>query len=175
MTNNVILPHQHGFTPGRSCSTQLLLAMNDWTKTLDDGHSVDILYFDFAKAFDSVPHNRLISKLQGCGISGKLLAWVKNFLVGRKQKVVLNSHASDWSSVSSGVPQGSVLDPILFNIYVSDMPLIVNSPIFQFADDVKMFRTIRTVDDFCQLQQDINLLFAWSKKWQLKFNISKCN
>ena len=160
MTNNVILPHQHGFTPGRSCSTQLLLAMNDWTKALDDGHSVDILYFDFAKAFDSVPHNRLISKLQGCGISGKLLAWVKNFLVGRKQKVLLNSHASDWSSVSSGVPQGSVLDPILFNIYVSNMPLIVNSPIFQFADDVKMFRTIRTVDDFCQLQQDINLLFA---------------
>ena len=155
MTNNVILPHQHGFTPGRSCSTQLLLAMNDWTKALDDGHSVDILYFDFAKAFDSVPHNCLISKLQGCGISGKLLAWVKNFLVGRKQKVVLNSHASDWSSVSSGVPQGSVLGPILFNIYVSDMPLIVNSPIFQFADDVKMFRTIRTVDDFCQLQQDI--------------------
>ena len=175
MTNNVILPHQHGFTPGRSCSTQLLLAMDDWTEALDDDHSVDILHFDFAKAFDSVPHNRLISKLQGCGISGKLLAWVKNFLVGRKQKVVLNSHASDWSSVSSGVPQGSVLGPILFNIYVSDMPLIVNSHIFQFADDVKMFRTIRTVDDFCQLQQDINLLFALSKKWQLKFNISKCN
>ena len=130
MANNVIPPHQHGFTPGRSCSTQLLLAMNDCTKVLGDGHSVDTLYFDFAKAFDSVLHNRLISKLQGCGISGKLLAWVRNFL---EQKVVLNSYTSYRSSVSSGVPQGSVLSPILFNIYVSDMPLIVNSPIFQFA------------------------------------------
>ena len=141
--------------------------MNDWTKALDDGHSVDILYFDFAKAFDSVPHNRLISKLQGCGISGKLLAWVKNFLVGKKQKVALNNHESEWSSVISGVPQGSVLGPILFNIYVCDMPSIVNSPVFQFTDDVKMFRTIRTVEDFSQLQHDINLLFECSKKWQL--------
>ena len=88
------------------------------------------------KAFDSIPHNRLISKLQGCGISGKLLAWMKNFLVGRKQKVALNSHVSDWSSVSSGMPQGSVLGPILFNIYVSDMPLIVNSPIFSICDQI---------------------------------------
>ena len=101
--------------------------MNDWTKALDDGHSVSCILIMLIKAlFDSVPHNHLISKLQVCGISGKLLAWVKNFLVGRKQKVVLNSHASDWSSVSSGVPQGSVLGPILFNIYVSDMPLIVS-------------------------------------------------
>lgn len=175
IVNNVISPLQHGFTPGRSCSTQLLLAMNYWTKALNNGHCVDILYFDFAKAFDSVPHNRLISKLQGCGISGKLLAWVKSFLTGRKQKVVLNNQESKWSNVTSGVPQGSVLGPILFNIYVSDMPLIVNSTIFQFADDVKMFRTIKTIDDYLQLQHDIDILFAWSEKWQLKFNISKCN
>ena len=122
--------------------------MDDLTKAPDSGHSVDILYFDFAKVFDSVPHNCLISKLQRVGISGKLLAWVRNFLVGRKQKVVLNNHESEWSSVLSGVPQGSVLGPSLLNIYVSDMPSIVNSPIFQFADDVKIFRTIRSVEDF---------------------------
>jgi len=104
--------------------------MNDWTKALDAGYPVDILY---SKVFDSVPHKRLISKLQGCGISDNFLGWVKNFLM---QKVVLN-YESCWSGVLSGVPQGSVLDPILFNIYVSDMPLIVNSPIIQFADDVR--------------------------------------
>lgn len=87
--NNVIPPQQHGFTPGKSYSIELLLAMDDWTKAFNDHHSIDVLYFDFVEAFDSVPHNRLISKLQGFAISGKLLAWVRNFLVGRKQKVVL--------------------------------------------------------------------------------------
>ena len=91
ISNNLILPNQHGFTAGRSCATQLLTAINYWTKTLEDGHSADVLYFDFAKAFDSVPHNRLIAKLQGLGITGRLLIWLKNFLVNRKQKVVLNT------------------------------------------------------------------------------------
>jgi len=116
-----IPPQQHGFTSGRSCSTQLLLAMNDWTKALHTGHNIDIMYFDFAKAFDSVSHNRLISNLRSSGISGNLLEWIRNFLVGRKQKVILNNNESEWSEVVSGVPQGSVLGPILFNIYVSDM------------------------------------------------------
>ena len=95
-------------------------------------------------------------------------------LLGRKKKVVLNNNESEWSELVSGVPQGSVLGLILFNIYVSDVPLIVNSPMVQFADDVKMFRTIVTVNDFFQLQHDINLLYEWSRNWQLKFNISKC-
>jgi len=99
----------------------------------------------------------------------------RNFLVGRKQKVVLNGHQSDWSDVISGVPQGSVLGPILFNIYVSNMPSVVSSRILQFADDVKMFRTIKSFNDFVQLQQDINSLAEWTSKWQLKFNVSKCN
>ena len=103
ISNNLILPNQHGFTAGRSCATQLLTAINYWTKTLEDGHSIDVLYFDFAKAFDSVPHNRLIAKLQGLGITGRLLSWLKNFLVNRKQKVVLNTCSSSWSNVKSGV------------------------------------------------------------------------
>ena len=92
--------------------------------------------------------------------------------MGRKQKVVLNNHKSEWSDVFSGMPQGSVLGPTLFNIYVSDMPLIVNSSVVKFADDVKMFRTIKSID-FHQIQQDINVLSEWAKKWQLYFNISK--
>ena len=119
-----------------------LLAINEWTKALNDGYSVDVLYFDFQKAFDSVPHNCLVSKLQGCGISGHVLEWIRNFLVGRKLKIVLNGHQSDWSDIISGVPQGFALHPISFNIYVSGIPSVINSPIFQFTDDVKMFRTI---------------------------------
>lgn len=173
--NNIITPYQHGFTPNRSCTSQLLVALNNWTKALDDGYSVDVLYFDFTKAFDSVPHNRLITKLQGCGISGRLLAWLGNFLMGRKQKVVLSNCASEWSCVTSGVPQGSVLGPTLFNVFVCDMPFYVNSALLQFADDVKMFRVIRNPQDFQLLQHDIDNLVDWSRLWQLKFNISKCN
>jgi len=127
-------------------------------EALDDGYSVDVLYFDFQKAFDSVRHNRLISNLQGCGVSGHVLEWIRNFLVGRMQRVVLNSQKSEWSGIISGVPQGSVLGPILFNIYVSDMPSVVNSSILQFADDVKVFGTIKSFNNFVQLQQDINSL-----------------
>ena len=118
ISNNLILPNQHGFTAGRSCATQLLTAINYWTKTLEDGHSVDVLYFDFAKAFDSVPQNRLIAKLQGLGITGRLLTWLKNFLVNGCLK-----------HVKSGVPQGFILGPVLFNIYVSDMPQNVDSTV----------------------------------------------
>jgi len=173
--NDVITPHQHGFTPGRSCFSQLLVALNNRTKALEGGYSVDVLYFNFAKAFDSVPHNCLMTKIQGCGISGRLLAWLHDFLMGRKQKVVLNNCASEWSCVTSGVPQGSVLGLLLFNVYVCDMPSCVNSALLQFADDVKMFRVIRNQQDFQLLQHDIDNLVEWSRLWQLKFNIGKCN
>ena len=175
ISNNLILSNQHGFTAGRSCTTKLLTTINYWTKALEEGHSVDVLYFNFAKAFDSVPHNCFIAKLQGLGVSGRLLTWLKNFLVNRKQKVVLNTCSSSWSSVKSSVPQGSVLGPVLFNIYVSDMPRNVDSILLQFADDVKMFRAIKTTQDFHCLQSDIDKLVAWCKLWQLNFNVSKCN
>ena len=172
LTNNDLLVHnQHGFTSGRSCTTQLLHAMDYWTSSLDNNIPVDILYLDFRKAFDTVPHCRLFIKLAAYGIRGKLLDWIKSFLTNRHQKVVLNGASSEWSRVYSGVPQGSVLGPLLFNIYVNDIPSVVNSETLMFADDTKIFRKIQSQSDFLQFQQDISNLLAWSVKWQLKFNV----
>jgi len=151
-----------------STITQLLLVMNDWMKALDGGYSVNVLYFDFQKAFDSALHNHLISKLQGCLISGHVFEWIRNFLEGKKQRVVLNSQKSEWLDIISGVPQGSVLGPILFNICKSDIPSIVNTELhLQFADDAGHLMILSSIH--------INSLAEWANKWQLKFNVSKCN
>ena len=116
----------------------------------------------------------MLIKLEAYGITGKVLAWLRDFLIGRRQRAVLNGCSSSWSSVLNGVPQGSVLGPLLFNIYVNNMPNCVNSPILQFADDVKMFQAIGGAADFQQLQADITFV-DWSIKWQLRFNVSKYN
>ena len=116
----------------------------------------------------------LLTKLKSYGLTGNLLRWLESYLVGRKQRVVINGETSAWCDVLSGVPQGSVLGPLLFNIYVNDMPTQVSSSVLQFADDLKMFRVIDNAQDFQLLQNDINKLVDWANKWQLKFNISKC-
>ena len=109
---------------------------------------VDVIYFDLAKAFDSILHIHLLTKLESCGLTEKLLGWLRSYLVDRRQKVVVNGHSSTWCEVSSGVPKGSVLGPLLFNIYIASQ---VNSTILQFADDLKMFLVIHDVTDFNQL------------------------
>ena len=126
-TNDLLVHNQHGFISGRSCTTQLFHAMDYWTSSLDNNIPVDILYLDFRKAFDTVPHCRLFIKLAAYGIRGKLLDWIKSFLTNRQQKVVLNGASSEWSRVYSGVPQGSILGLLLFNIYVNDIQSVVNS------------------------------------------------
>jgi len=172
--NNLIDSNQHGFTSHKSCITQLLTAMEYWTQSLDSGASTDVIYLDISKAFDSVPHVRLLSKLKAYSIGGHLLKWISNYLIGRKQCVVLNGCRSNWALVKSGVPQGTVLGPILFTIYVNDLPSAVNSHCLMFADDTKLFRSIYTDEDVLQLQRDLHALCEWSSKWQLLFNYSKC-
>ena len=132
------------------------------------------MYLDFRKAFDSVPHKRLIKKLEGYGINGSLLTWLKNFLNQRQQRVVINGNTSKWSEVLSGIPQGSILGPVLFILYINDLPGVVGSVCKLFADDCKLYKNIKSEADQRELQEDINRLCKWSKDWLLGFNIKKC-
>ena len=147
---------QHGFRSGRSCCTQLLGVIDDWSRGLDEGLSTDVIYLDYRKAFDSVPHQRLLVKLKAYGIDGNILKWIENFLTGRSQKVVINGECSDKAEVTSGIPQGSVLGPLLFLVYVNDLPRGLNCTAALFADDTKLYKIIRSDVDRAALQNDLN-------------------
>ena len=170
--NNLITDSQHGFVGGRSCSTNLLAVLDVWTEVLEEDGFIDTIYLDFAKAFDTVPHERLLHKLDGLGIQGKLLAWIRSFLSDRSQKVIIDGEESGWKEVVSGIPQGSVLGPMLFICFVNDLPDVVKSNVYIFADDTKLFAKVP--DNATVLQQDLDNLQKWSDKWQLRFNASKC-
>lgn len=172
--NNLIHTAQHGFVRGRSCQTQLLLVTEEWTKWMEEKKTFDCVYMDYRKAFDSVPHCRLLNKLEAYGIAGKVLKWLGSFLDNRKQRVRVGKGLSDWKKVTSGVPQGSVLGPTLFVIFIDDLPSEVESTVALFADDTKMYRVVQSEDDHQALQRDINKLEKWSRMWQLPFNTDKC-
>ena len=148
--------------------------LEDITASIDEGSEIDMIYLDFSKAFDSVPYRRLLKKLEAHGIKGKILSWIKDFLIGRKQQVVVNGIKSKKSDVISGVPQGSVLGPSLFVLYITDIDIGIRSNIQKFADDTKIYRQIDSEDDIKILQEDLIKLEEWSKKWLLKFNVDKC-
>jgi len=172
--NNLLSDNQHGFVPGRSCVTQLLEALDKWTEVLDNGFKLDAVYLDLSKAFDSVPHKRLLIKLQSYGVEGKVLQWIQSFLSDRRQKVYVSGAGSTWSYVTSGVPQGSVLGPVLFVCYINGMPEVTKSMIYLYADDAKIARHIVADSDRDVLQQDLDELGMWAKEWQMKFNANKC-
>ena len=132
------------------------------------------MYLDYRKAFDSVPHLRLLSKLESYGIKESLLRWIKNFLTGRIQRAVINGCKSSFLPISSGIPQGSVLGPTLFLIYVNDLPEGILSSLKLFTDDTKLYHVIKLETDREVLQQDINRLVKWTEVWQLPLNASKC-
>ena len=172
--HKLINESQHGFTKGRSCLTNLLSFYSKVYEAADNGDNYDILYLDFSKAFDKVPHQRLLRKVRAHGIDGKILDWIRSWLADRQQRVVLNGFKSEWGQVKSGVPQGSVLGPLLFLIYINDLDSGISSDISKFADDTKIGRVIRSDLDVFALQTDLDRMNEWSKTWQMKFNINKC-
>ena len=137
--NNLFSKSQHGFISGRSCITQLLEFIEDVSEAVVNGEDVDVIYLDFKKAFDKVPHKRLLQKLRSYGIRGKVYAWIKEFLTNRRQRVVVNGQYSEWKKVTSGIPQGSVLGPTLFIIFINDMPEVIACCMKLYADDAKIY------------------------------------
>lgn len=170
-------PEQHAFLKRRSTTTNLILAYHDWVNTLDNRGNLDIIYLDLKKAFNSVSHNKLLLKLQHIGISGNLLSWFRSFLYGRRQRVKINDVFSGWKTVISGVPQGSVLGPSLFIIYISDLVSCAsNSKISIYADDTKLYIGYKKgVNGAQELQSDLNGVAVWIADRQLELSLPKCS
>ena len=133
-----------------------------------------MIFLDFAKAFDKVPHQRLLCKLRAHGIHGKILQWISAWLMNRRQRVCLLGELSGWLDVTSGVPQGSVLGPVLFLIFINDLDCGIANWILKFADDTKIYGCLKDPIDCDTLQDDLDLLCTWSNEWQMQFNIDKC-
>ena len=168
---------QFGFLSSRSTTLQLLRVLDDWTRILDEGGTIDIIYFDFMKAFDKVHHGRLLAKLKSYGIVGSTLRWIESFLSNRKQRVCINNTYSDWANVTSGVPQGSVLGPLLFVVFINDLPEVIDdgSVMYLFADDTKLYRQTKTLDDTDITQCDIDNMHEWGIEWGMFYHPSKCH
>ena len=147
--------------------------MEKWTEALDNGQEVDCIYTDFMKAFDRVPHKRLLTKMMSYGISEEICRWVEAFLSNRQQKVVVNGASSEWEKVKSGVPQGSVLGPVLFLLFINDLPEEAISELLLYADDAKIYRVIQSDEDREILQKDLHSMSIWADKWLLNFHPDK--
>jgi len=174
-TNKILYPLQHGFRKMRSCETQLIEFIDDISSNMQQGKQTDILVMDFAKAFDKVSHSLLIHKLNRYGIKGKINKWIESWLSGRRQKVVVDGEQSDFISVESGVPQGSVLGPGLFLYYINDIADGLKSKARLFADDTIDYMAISSEADAQTLQEDLDKLAAWELNWKMKFHPDKCN
>ena len=171
--NNLICDDQHGFVPSRSFTTNLLESLDLAIHLLAKKLHVDMVFLDFEKAFDKVHHPSLLIKLEKYGITGNILNWIKAYLSNRIQRVVLGDTVSDWSPVVSGVPQGSVLWPTLFAIFINDLPDDILTSCKMFANDTKLIAAIRPhfeAVDRAKLQYDIDRITEWCNHWYMSLN-----
>ena len=180
LDNQLLNFSQHGFLPQRSSLTALLVFLDDVSLSIDEGKCTDAIYLDFSKAFDSVPHQYLINKLKSYGIGKPLITWLSAFLNGRQQIVKVGSSFSRRAEVLSGVPQGSILGPLLFLIYINDIDdSVFESSLIKFADDIRLYLSFPNLRSVVHgpnlLQNDLSRVLSWCKTWLLKLNVSKCN
>ena len=174
--SHCITDYQHGFVKGKSTCSQMLKFTDFIGNCLDNNSQVDIIYLDFAKAFDTVPHDLLLKKLSMYGFGGNLLRWFSSYLSNRYQRVVIDGNNSKWLPVLSGVPQGSILGPLMFILYINDVHACIHySNIALFADDTKLYTNVQNNQDCDNLQKDLDSLLEWGSKWKMKLNVSKCN
>ena len=174
LDNKLIAKEQHGFVMNKSCRTNLLETLDTVTDAFNNGYQTLVVFLYFQKAFDKVCHESLHYKLDKLGFSQDIRNWIRSYLKDRKQRVVIEESSSDWRDVTSGVPQGSVLGPLLFVIFINDMPLVVNHFIKLFADDSKLIGVIKNSNDLQIIQDDLDALVNWAKKWRMLFHPNKC-
>ena len=172
---DILTPLNHGFRSKHSCESQLLLTMHDLMYYRDRKVQIDVAILDFAKAFDTVPHNRLLNKLEFYGVQGDFARWISLFLKSRDQCVVVDGGRSSTTSVDSGMPQGTVLGPLLFLLHINDLPSIAGSQVRLFADDCLMYRPVHSRADQELFQKDLAALEGWGDAWGMRFNAAKCN
>ena len=172
--NNILIENQDGFRANHSCVTQLLTLTEDISYALDHRKQVDVILLNFAKAFDTVPHQRLLTKLHFYGIQNDTYNWIKAWLSNRTQQILLDGITSSSVVVTSGVPQGTVLGPLMFLLCINDITTNIKSPLRIFADDCLLYRVINSPEDTIILQQDLDQISHWVKIWQLRLNVTKC-
>ena len=162
--------HQFGYLKWKSSLAKLLSCYHHWCLTRNSSKATDVIFLDLSKAFDRVPHERLLHKLNRHGIDNPLLLWFINSLKNRQQRVTIRGTYTNWSPVTPGVPQGTILGPPLFLLNVNDISNVVTSSIKMFADDTKIYREINNAEDTLARQSDLDFLENWTRSWKVKLS-----